>query len=638
MSLTANNDRDALQKLSVEINPISMLDLACDLLFIRGHHQIRITDGPGDGARDIHSLDSRGNIHITQCKYHNNPHKSVSSRELAELPIALSKFSCSKGLFITNIKISPQGKREYLSDYPNFDLDFTDGLTLIREIRANPILRARWIDCCGQDWSFSLTFPVLIRRHSDDTPILPEFSYEDNLLDKIIDEINELVKPTVLTSTTGFIDEGHFPLYREPKRLTQEEGLLPQLRCSIIKCSGIKTIAEQQFLQEAISSATLKVIAKKETHFSVCIGIAALVDLSGSAKNNIIRLGSYALTKLKTPHGVYDEDNFFSLENSKWTAITDARVSQADYIRLFSDSLNALIDFTHISPVSRSQSRCNRTIRLNQLESWRLSKFALSKYNPDSWLCDKIPPPDEKIKWPWNDSWLCGWLHINLLNGFVSVPSTAAESSFFSFDEAAEISRLAALNNTLLEDNSFEIIEPDRARHMLASISYDPFEEEGDVIFRTADLVLDKNDIPTPALPIQRNIEATIFFSENPNDFIESIIENNYIKNANIKATHQIKRIETPINLWMVVINFNFANIKDIPSISILDEIHTWIGDFIFEMKLQIPRLETNTKDAWKHLTGITLGLPWYESDMVYMTLGTDDGIVEIRGKDNSPS
>ncbi|MFM4926971.1 MAG: restriction endonuclease [Shewanella sp.] len=633
MSLTANNDRDALQKLSVEINPISMLDLACDLLFIRGHHQIRITDGPGDGARDIHSLDQNGNIHITQCKYHNSPDKSVSSRELAELPIALTKFSCSKGLFITNIKISPQGKREYLSDYPNFDLDFTDGLTLIREIRANPILRARWIDCSGQDWSFSLTFPVLIRRHLDDTPILPEFSYENDLLDKIVDAVNKLVKPIVSTSTTGFIDEEHFPLYREPKRLTQEEGLLPQLRCSIIKCSGIKTIADKQFLEEAILTTILNVIGEKETHFSVCIGIPALVDLSGSAKGHIVRLGSDAITKLKTPCGVYDEYNFFSLDSSKWTATTDARVSQADYIRLFSDNLNALIDFTHISTVSRAQSRCNRTIRLNQLESWRLSKFALSKYNPDSWLCNKVPPPDEKIKWPWNDSWLCGWLHTSLLNGFVSVPSTTSESSFFPVDEVEETSRLTALHNALLDDDNFELIEPNRARHMLASISYDPFEEEGDVVFRTADLILDENNIPTPALPSQRNVEATIFISETPNDYIDSIIEKSHINNKNIKTTHKVKEITKPVNVWMVVINFNFIKINDLPSSSILDEIYTWLDDFISEMKLKIPTLETHTKDAWKNLTGVTLGLPWYESDMVYMTLGTDDGIVEIRGK-----
>jgi hypothetical protein len=136
-------------KLAKSLNERDFVLLCRDLLSSKGHLNIRIMDGPGDGGRDIHSVTSENKKFLTQCKYHQNPTSTCSSKDISELPMASFKFGYKSGLFITNARISPQGKKEYIDNYPNLDLDFLDGEALIAEILENPLLRVIWLkeDC-----------------------------------------------------------------------------------------------------------------------------------------------------------------------------------------------------------------------------------------------------------------------------------------------------------------------------------------------------------------------------------------------------------------------------------------------------------------------------------------------------------
>jgi len=58
--------------------------------------------------------------------------------------MAMTKLGYRTGLFVTNSRISPQAKREYLNDYPNFRLDFLEGETLAKEVLSNGMLTALW--------------------------------------------------------------------------------------------------------------------------------------------------------------------------------------------------------------------------------------------------------------------------------------------------------------------------------------------------------------------------------------------------------------------------------------------------------------------------------------------------------------
>jgi hypothetical protein len=104
---------------------------------------------------------SDGSKHITQCKHHDNPRVACTSAEVAELPMALMKYGARRGLFVTDARISPQAKREYLNDYPGFELDFLDRDELLSEVLSRPALRALWFDGARiGSVNVSITFPL----------------------------------------------------------------------------------------------------------------------------------------------------------------------------------------------------------------------------------------------------------------------------------------------------------------------------------------------------------------------------------------------------------------------------------------------------------------------------------------------
>jgi len=172
--MTISGKSGAGRVLSAQLDQRSLVRLCCDVLFARSHLDIRCTDGPGDGGRDIHSLDRKGSRHLAQCKFHGNMDQACSSADLSELPMAMIKMDYATGTFFTNSRISPQGMREYLDSYPNLSLEFLDGDCLAEEVLANPLLRAVWFD--GQTIvrvNNAVVIPLIARLHDRDVPIHP---------------------------------------------------------------------------------------------------------------------------------------------------------------------------------------------------------------------------------------------------------------------------------------------------------------------------------------------------------------------------------------------------------------------------------------------------------------------------------
>ena len=79
--MPVSGPRKNLINLLSDLDPVKLADLARDILAIRKHSNIRVTDGPGDGCRDIHSVSPEGKIHLVQCKFHADTSKTVSSRQ-----------------------------------------------------------------------------------------------------------------------------------------------------------------------------------------------------------------------------------------------------------------------------------------------------------------------------------------------------------------------------------------------------------------------------------------------------------------------------------------------------------------------------------------------------------------------------
>lgn len=156
-----------------QLTPRLLVRLARDLLVRRNHETVRATDGPGDGRRDLYSQHRR-QPHLTQCKFHNDPMQSCTTREVEELPVGLVKLGYKQGLFVTNARIGAPAKRELLDNYPGLELEFLDGDELLAEVLGDSVLRMLWHD--GEHLlaaSSRTTFPVIVRLHRFDQPLSP---------------------------------------------------------------------------------------------------------------------------------------------------------------------------------------------------------------------------------------------------------------------------------------------------------------------------------------------------------------------------------------------------------------------------------------------------------------------------------
>lgn len=217
--------REGTDGVGVALSPKLLVRFARDLLVARGHRLVRQTDGPGDGGRDVHSLTQDGRKHLTQCKHHDDASHACSSDEVSELPMALVKFGIPQGLFVTDARISPQAKREYLSDYPNLALEFLDREELIGEVLASAVLRALWFDGGKLGLVNARTiFPFLVRRHDGDQPLLP--LRHRVLRERVFDAVRAEAQARGLSVEfrEGRSERSPFERYRLPHRLTNDEG------------------------------------------------------------------------------------------------------------------------------------------------------------------------------------------------------------------------------------------------------------------------------------------------------------------------------------------------------------------------------------------------------------------------------
>ena len=227
MSRIAGNPEEKLSYLSF-LDQKSLPYLAGDILyFLRNHKKVKIVEGPGDGKRDVHSITPNNEKYITQCKFHNKPTDTASTDETDELIIALHKFGCKSGLFVTTGRISPQAKREYIDYYKDFDLDFLDGIDIVDSVLASPVLSAVWFD--GNkivQVKNSLRIPFIIRRLQDDQPVLSE-----EFALKTYPDINHVYKKgTNLTAD--------FEPYRPPVNITLLENGSSSFQGYYVICSG----------------------------------------------------------------------------------------------------------------------------------------------------------------------------------------------------------------------------------------------------------------------------------------------------------------------------------------------------------------------------------------------------------------
>lgn len=530
MPISGPSDKNAEFIASLDEN--KFVDCVRDILATKGHSDLKVMDGPGDGCRDIHSLDPEGKKHLTQCKFHGKKEKTVSSREIGELPLGMVKLGYLKGLFCTNAKISPQSKREFIDNYPDLLLDFWEGSQIPNEVFSNIVLRSIWFNGKSIDLvSYLVTIQALARDLVSSKPIdlSMAISGEPSKILLTIDDVE--VGVTFRESPLIF---SNFEPYLPPAKRTIKEGWGWGL-CTEIVISGPIPIDQilkvQHKMAEVMIARIVKNVELKTQHFALRLGTPQLAPLAGVEAGTRITLDYDPLTIVRHHDKVTSESEWvLPKTEAGWFPPRFMQASYANWVRWYHPGLDLCLDLKIISKPSQ--------FFIGKIEEqytffqkwWNESLFALlAKSKVLEFEAKGIPKPTELFEW-YEDQVLCSWQHGNLsseirtmLIEFDDNDEDVEEwQGVFDVDPAEyKISYEKSKSQILLLDGT--IIPPSKARHMIAVVSGDPFPNQDLMEYRSVELMYTLGKIPSPISPSSRHANITIGWLLDEQDKLEPV-------------------------------------------------------------------------------------------------------------------
>jgi len=511
-----------LDSLTNSLDPDLLVRLAADILAERGHDDIRVTDGPGDGCRDIHSTDPEGERYLTQCKFKEDPTKTVTNADASELPIGLMKLGYQRGLFVTNGRISPPAKREYLDNYPGYKLDFLDGLALTREICDSAMLLALWVHGDKlEKANAALSIPFIIRDLIHDRPVA--LKDLEAALETLAARIRQRFgRFTCLVDADAPMHMMRFDPYRPPSFASAGEGTRATLRAAEFTFRGDVSRAEFHPLRDAIVEALPSVLqggADVPQVFAFRVGSPQIVPLSGSCAGARYDIPEAPTTYWCTSSGTATESAmlcptwYSGDEESRlhgWVERSDARVSESSWVRLFHPEHNACVDCRIITTPSVEQRLRRDAIRSACLRRWEQSIFVLVPRDLLNLLEKEVPKPG--LRCFVGNGVVMGWLHSELADGavrftneheplspgFVKVAEKMGMRGGGAPEEEIMKAVMAALGKIGHKEG---LLPPRMARHVLAFHHADPIPDNDTVEYRTCDVLLAFNNLPSPLVP-----------------------------------------------------------------------------------------------------------------------------------------
>jgi hypothetical protein len=509
-----------------KLTPKKLVALAADLLSFRGHTEVKITDGPGDGGRDISSVTPEGRKHVTQVKFHKATSKTVSSKEIDEVAYSFNKFGYKDGLFVTTGRISPQAKRELLDNYPEFSISFLDGEELSKEVLSNAIMSALWFDGEVLDRvAYKILLPFFLRNLETDKylpfPIEDEFS-DTAILDSqlIIKERNIQIKVTRGTFRSPLM----FEPYRPPQMKTISEDWGTRLKCYNLTLSGpIPFDSMDEVLIEACRFI-LGVVIERGRNFSNFIALRAakpqVIPLHGRFAGSSIEVDTGPATLLYSGVQSYLEIDHIlpsietAFESPKW-----ARSSGFAMTRWLHREKDILLNITLAStPSYIDHARIDEHIELFS-RSWKSSIFCLldEREVPALEGLD-LPVRAEVFDW-YEGKVLCAWFNASVYGGLVPSPTVSDVAysmhkgyyehepflPFKFFDDEWKSSCLP-IREYLLTTNAQEV-DPEIARYMMATKGLVDIREDRVVQYGASELINSFGTIPSPIDFSKRSVE-----------------------------------------------------------------------------------------------------------------------------------
>lgn len=499
-----------------KLNEASLLDLCADILAIVGHTNIRITDGPGDGQRDIHSIDSDGKKCLTQSKYHRDLNQSVSAKELGEVVLGMVRLGYGKGLFITSAKISPQAKRDCLNDYPNYSVDYLEGWEIVRKVFENLILKAIWYD--GQSLekiSYTIIVPLLARDLETDKP-LPLLHPHADILDgnKFTAGRSEIQIKLQRSKTSTQV----FGEYRSPKIKTFGELGSSQVSVTEAILSGVLYLEDVNDIMPILGNEIVDHVRNLNAgkiHFAILLGKPSLTPLGGEASGARIELHDFEPKTLVYHQGNTSSEIDWILPSKDlgWVLPQRPSVSQAEWIRWYNLTNDLCLDVLIHCPPS-DQIKWQFVEQRNfVMKWWKESLFMLvPSILVKNWKENNIVEPTKSYTSD-KDTSLCIWLHPTLSSPIVEFPIESEHEPWepsFSKDNLNEVKNDLQKIRSSIEGFGGTLIDPEKARHMVAIHDHDPYPDVEIAEFQARHLAYDVYTVPTPIDPASRRFQFSV--------------------------------------------------------------------------------------------------------------------------------
>ncbi|WP_214084234.1 hypothetical protein [Methanoculleus sp.] len=146
------------------------------------------------------------------------------------------------------------------------------------------------------------------------------------------------------------------------------------------------------------------------------------------------------------------------------------------------------------------------------VRSWRDSLFMrIPDALYDSWDENDLTQPSRWLRW--ENEWLGLWYHPKFQAPFFEclVEGDDEESGWF-FPDSAEIQKECAKIRKSIEKLGGKFVEPDIARHMVATVDRDPYIRTDIVEYPLVQLLLWPESIPSPIEPDSRSIIIKVWW------------------------------------------------------------------------------------------------------------------------------
>ncbi|MBU5645677.1 restriction endonuclease [Pluralibacter sp. S54_ASV_43] len=446
---------DSRYKLSGSLNPNSLPILAADILkWSLGHTKVRILDGPGDGRRDILSITPEGIQHLTQCKHHSDDSKSVSSRETDEIVIALAKFGVKSALFFTNGRISPQGKREYIDNFPGYSLDYIDGDLMLQYVEESPLLSRMWLHGSTLGMvTHRLLIPFIIRNISDDS--------------------------TVKLNTTQYEGVANFWGPRElfePFRPSINSGSVGDFSANSISGERRLSLTELPISIANMKQDVLQTLKGNYTEVTVRFGKPALINPKSKNEDDNIWIGgiepeSYIINfngEIKT-----EKEWLLPEMGEDWQFPENISVAEVEWAGWFSENHDAFLMYELRWPYVTGSNQSVEIYEHSEREAVNQSLFvAVNDEQLELIRQDFVPQPD------WFESLggetVLGWLHPYLCHNEKDQQRSVKieDGKYIPFHPEAERFFVEAENiRHQLKKMGIDEFEPARAIHLAAALA-----------------------------------------------------------------------------------------------------------------------------------------------------------------------